>query len=205
MKKPNVNFTAYVTRGILVLFLGLTLTACGGSQKPWGLTNITGLMPNLSFTLTDQDGHTTTAKDFLGKVTLLYFGYTSCPDICPTTMAMLSQTLHDLGPLAKQVRILFVTVDPARDTPAVLKKYVKSFGTEFIGLRAADDPTLRALTKRYRVTYSRGKPDAHGFYEVSHSSAVFVFDRKGRIRLMTTPQDKSAVVTADLRRLLTSS
>lgn len=186
--------------GLALAALVLVLAGCS-HEKPWGLKNITGLMPNLQFTLTNQNGQTVHAKDLRGKVLLLYFGYTHCPDICPTTLADLSQSLQLLGPEAKQVRVLFVTVDPKRDTLPVLKSYVHAFGPQFVGLRGPDT-VLRSLTKRYRVTYSLGKPDAHGDYTVTHSGAIFVFDKKGHVRLLATAADPAKTIAGDLKRLV---
>lgn len=181
----------------------LTLCACGQSQsaKPWGLTNITGHMPDLEFTLTDDTGREVTQKAYLGKLTLLYFGYTHCPDVCPTTLAELRSAILKLGPEADQVRVLFVSVDPARDTPPVLKSYVNAFGPWFVGLTGSQ-AELQALTKRYRVAYRLGKRDAQGDYTVYHSSAVFIFDKQGKVRLLAGSNANAAVIATDLKRLL---
>jgi protein SCO1/2 len=133
---------------------------------------------------------------------MLYFGYTHCPDICPTTLANLSQALSKLGAKADDVRVLFVTVDPRRDDAGVLKTYTRAFGPEFVGLRAGSDEVLRALSKRYRVTYSLDKPDAHGNYEVTHSSAVFIFDGTGKARLIAESADTADNITHDLKQLI---
>jgi protein SCO1/2 len=187
----------------LLVVAGL-LAACSRSQTPWGLKDISGLMPPLDFTLTDAgNGATVHGKDFRGKVVLLYFGYTHCPDVCPTTLSLLGRAVAALGNDAAQVRVLFVSVDPARDTLAQLKTYAAAFGPQVVGLRGSDTE-LKALTKRYRVTYGYGKPDAHGNYEVSHSSAIYVFDRQGKVRLLAGPGDNALVITADLERLLQS-
>jgi len=158
-------------------------------------------MPPLQFTLIRDDGQTVTQKDYFGKPVLLYFGYTHCPDVCPTTLADLAIALKQLGPVADQVRVLFVSVDPARDTPAVLKTYVNAFGPWFVGL-TGNQEQLEALTKRYRVAFRLGEPDAKGEYAVYHSSAVFIFDRQGKARLLTSLSDKSDMIAADLKRLL---
>jgi protein SCO1/2 len=185
----------------VVLLAGL-LAACGQSAPPWGLRDISGLMPPLDFTLTaSSDDATVHGKDFRGKVVLLYFGYTHCPDVCPTTLSLLSRAVNALGTGAEQVRVLFVSVDPARDTPALLKTYAAAFGPEVVGLRGSE-AELKTLTRRYRVSYGYGKPDARGAYEVSHSSAVYVFDRAGGIRLLIGSTDSAPVITGDLQRLL---
>lgn len=185
------------------LLLLLSLAACTKSDPPFLLQNITGLMPKLEFTLTDQDNKDVSAENFRGQVVLLYFGYTECPDACPTTLAMLRQALQSLGSRAAGVRVLFVSVDPQRDTAPVLKRYVAAFGPQFVGLRG-DDSALNALTRRYRVAYHREKPGADGYYSVDHSSAVFVFDRTGQPRLLAGSTSKAETISSDLRRLLAS-
>ena len=185
-----------------ILLLVSLLTACGQNEPPWGLRNISGLMPSLDFTLTEaSDGATVHGTDFRGKVVLLYFGYTHCPDVCPTTLSLLSRAVGALGTSADQVRILFVSVDPARDSLDQLKTYAAAFVPEVVGL-SGSEAELKALTKRYRVSYGYGKPDASGAYEVSHSSAVYVFDRNGEIRLLIGSTDSAPVISGDLQRLL---
>ncbi len=152
------------------------------------------------FTLTDQYGRTRRDKDFRGRYMLVYFGYTNCPDICPTTLANLSETLRQLGPKAKDVRILFVSIDPDRDTLPVLKAYVHAFAPEMDGLRGTTN-AIAALARRYRVAYSVTKPTADHAYEVMHSAAVFFFDAQGHARLVTLSTDGTAAVAADIARL----
>jgi len=186
-----------------VFLVLLVLAACTRSEPPFHLQDITGLMPRLQFALTDANGRAVSADTFRGRVVLLYFGYTQCPDACPTTLAMLQQALRSLGRRADDVRVLFVSVDPQRDTAAVLRRYVGYFGQQFVGLRG-DDSALQSLTRRYRVAYHREKPDADGYYAVDHSSAVFVFDRTGRARLLAGSTSGAATIAADLQRLLAS-
>jgi protein SCO1 len=182
--------------------LGFTLSGCA-QDKSWRLVNIAGVMPPLEFSLVDDTGQQVTADTYRGQVVMLYFGYTNCPDVCPTTLAKLSQAMSTLGSAATKVRTLFVTVDPKRDTSKLLGSYTQAFGPEFVGLRA-DDAELRRLTRRYRVTYSLGKPDATGNYEVTHSSAVFIFDETGKVRLIAEPSDSAAAIAHDLRQLISS-
>lgn len=181
----------------------LLLAGCGNSasQNGWGLFDITGHMPALQFTLKRDDGRQVNQSAYKGKLVLLYFGYTHCPDVCPTTLADLGVAIRALGAQADRVRVLFVSVDPARDTPAVLKSYAHAFGEQVVGLTGSQ-AQLQALTRRYRVAYRLGKPDAQGNYDVYHSSAVFVFDKHGNARLLANEADKPAVIAADLKRLL---
>jgi protein SCO1/2 len=186
------------------LILTAMLTACAGRDPPYTLKDISGLVPSLQFQLTNQDGQAVTAADYRHDLVLLYFGYTECPDECPTTLTHLANALHTLGQQASQVRVLFVSVDPRRDTTAVLKRYVSNFGPQFVGLRG-DPAELTALSKRYRIAYHYEQPDKDGNYEVDHSSAIFVFDRDGHARLLGQSDNTAPQVASDLRRLLASS
>jgi protein SCO1/2 len=170
------------------------LLGCG-PEAQWHATDITGSLPALDFTLTRaDDGKTVTANDFKGDVILLYFGYTFCPDICPLTLSNLSLALKQLGDKAKDVRVLFVTVDPDRDTLAVLKDYTAAFGPHVIGLRG-DADQLAALAKRYRVAYSVTPATDDTPYTVNHSPAIYVFDETGRARLLISSM---ATANADI-------
>jgi protein SCO1/2 len=185
------------------LILTALLAACAGRDSSYALKDVTGLVSPLEFQLTDQDGRPVTAADYRQDVVLLYFGYTECPDECPTTLATLANALHTLGPRSSRVRVLFVSVDPQRDTPEVLKRYVRNFGPEFVGLRG-DPAQLIDLSKRYRIAYHYEQPDKDGNYEVDHSSAIFVFDGSGRARLLGQSDNTAQQVASDLRRLLAS-
>ena len=187
-----------------VLILTALLAACTGSGPPYALANVTGLVAPLQFQLTDQNGQPVTASDYRHDIVLLYFGYTECPDQCPTTLGTLANAIHTLGPQAPQVRVLFVSVDPRRDTSEVLKRYVSNFGPQFVGLRG-DQAELMRLSKRYRIAYHYEKPDQYGNYEVDHSSAVFVFGRHGRARLLGQSNDTAQQYASDLHRLIASS
>jgi protein SCO1 len=176
------------------------------SEPEWHAVDISGTLPPLYFVLTRaDDGKTVTADDFKGKVVLLYFGYTFCPDICPLTLANVALVLNALGDKATDVGVLFVTVDPNRDTLPVLKDFTAAFGPEVVGVRG-DPDQLAALAKRYRVAYSVTPATGDRPYEVNHSSAIYVFDKTGIIRLllaslMTENPDIDGT-TADLRRLI---
>lgn len=198
---PLLRDLRYLASSLILTGL---LAACAPGGPPYALKNITGLVAPLEFHLTNQDAQPVTAADYRDEVVLLYFGYTECPDQCPTTLTRLADALHALGPQASQVRVLFVSVDPRRDTTAVLKRYVSNFGPQFVGLRG-DQAELTTLSKRYRIAYHYEKPDPYGNYEVDHSSAVFVFGRHGRARLLALSDNTAPQVASDLRRLLASS
>ncbi|HEY4210771.1 MAG TPA: SCO family protein [Steroidobacteraceae bacterium] len=200
---PKTDSVPGVFGAIAVLLSALSLAACSRPEPRFSLHDITGLMPRLEFTLTDGDDKAVSAQNFRGKVVLLYFGYTECPDACPTTLATLQHAVRLLGSQAANIRVLFVTVDPQRDTAAVLRRYVSYFGPQFVGLRG-DDTALNALTRRYRVAYHREVADANGYYSVDHSNAVFVFDPSGRPRLLADSTAGAKTIASDLSRLLAS-
>ncbi len=152
-----------------------------------------------------EDGKSVSAADYRGKVVLLYFGYSFCPDVCPLTLNNASHAIAGLGPERDQVKLLFVTVDPNRDRLPILKSYAAAFGPHVDALRGTDDG-LAALARRYRVAYSVD-PGGHGKpYVVMHGSAIYAFDREGRVRLLisslSTDKPDIAGATADLRTLL---
>jgi protein SCO1 len=183
---------------IAALFLALVLTpvlAACSKPAPWHMTDISGGMPRLDFHLS-ENGKPVTADSFRGRVVALYFGYTHCPDVCPTTLANLTQMADKVN--SPDVRILFVTVDPDRDTDAVLNDYAKAFSPEVVGLRGSANQ-LADLARRYRVAYTvtKGPP-----YEVMHSNAVFFFDKNGRARLVTTDTNDPAAMAEDVKRLV---
>ena len=188
----------------LAAALVVGLAACAGGGPPYALRNIAGLVAPLRFHLTNQDNQAVTAEDYRHELVLLYFGYTECTDECPTTLAMLANALHTLGPEASKVRVLFVSVDPQRDTTAVLRRYVDNFGPDFVGLRGGP-AELTTLSKRYRIAYHYEKPDRYGNYAVDHSNAVFIFDGDGRARLLAQSDNTARQVASDLSRLLASS
>jgi protein SCO1/2 len=177
------------------------LTACDTRAAPFALSNISGLMPNLELQMSDENGRAVAARDYRGEIVLLYFGYTHCPDACPTTLSTLSRAIAEVGRAAGKVRVLFVTVDPKRDTTAVLKQYVMAFGPQFTGLRG-DEAALSKLARLYRVAYRLEPADADGYYAVDHSSAVFIFDAEGRVRLLARAGDTPEMIAGDLARLI---
>ncbi len=186
----------------VALLAALTLAGCQRSDAlPLRLTNLSGHMPDLSFSLTDDQGKAVTASDYLGKVVLLYFGYTHCPDVCPLTLAHLHVVMQRLGPLAEGARILFVSVDPARDTPAILHSYVTAFDPRAVGLTGSPR-ALERLTKDYRAAFSREPDQANGDYEVSHSAGVYIFDAQGRARVLASPAAAQDDIVHDLRLLI---
>jgi protein SCO1/2 len=190
---------------LALLSMSVALSACNRDEG-WHATDVTGVSPDLKFTMTRaEDGREVTAADYRGEVALLYFGYTFCPDICPTTLANVAEILKGLGKEADKVRVLFVTVDPGRDTPKVLNQYTDAFAPQVDGLVGTSDQ-LAALARRYRIAYSVKSNDDPAKYEVSHSPAIYVFGKEGKARLLIgnlgvgKPDLKG--IRADLHRLI---
>ena len=198
MKLPRLPRIAL----LLLLVFGLLLGGCQRSAPlPFRLTDISGHMPDLDFRLTDDHGKPVTGADYRGKVVLLYFGYTHCPDVCPLTLAHLHVVMQRLGGLADGARILFVSVDPTRDTPDVMHAYVNAFDPRAVGLSGAPRD-IEELSKRYRSAFTREPDQGNGQYEVSHSSAIYIFDRDGKARLLSTPDRSQDDLVHDLHLLL---
>ncbi len=194
-----------VARRLAAGFCVLALAGCDSGAK-WHAIDISGSLPTLAFTMTRaSDGKMVTAADYRGGITMVYFGYTNCPDVCPTTLANIAEILKRLGPGAARVRVLFVTVDPDRDSLATLKSYAALFAPQIDGLRGTKD-AIAALARRYRVVYSVTPATKDHPYDVTHSAAVYVFDAAGAARLLvpslasTTPDITGTV--ADLKRLI---
>ena len=193
-------------RCVSLCIAGLLLVLLAGCarQAQWKLFDVKGHLPDLEFNLVSDTGQPVTASDFLGKIDLLYFGYTHCPDVCPLTLTHLHVVLQRLGAQADKVHVLFVSVDPARDTPAILHQYVTAFDPNITGLTGTPDQ-LKALAKRYRVAFNREAVQPDGSYDVSHSSGIYVFDPRGHARLLATSADSIDDITQDLRALLGAS
>lgn len=183
------------------LITALVLASCNNAPVSFHGKDITGVMPNLEFTLIGEQGKPVSAERFQGKAVVLFFGYTHCPDFCPTTLTALAQALNKLPEQTReQIRVLFVSVDPSRDTPALLKEYTDYFGPQVIGL-TGDKEALDALTKRYRTTYSYDQPDQDGHYLVSHGLAMYGFDKQGKVHLFMRNDQPVEQIAEDLQAL----
>lgn len=205
MNAPRLPLRHLPARVLILMLLSATalvLAACTSSAS-YTAHDITGLMPDLNFELTNENGERVDATDYDdARLTLLFFGYTHCPDICPMTLSQLSAAISKLDKQVQDdINVLFVSVDPKRDTPQRLKTYTAHFGPQFIGLTGTQEQ-LTQLTKAMRVTYGYGEPNDHGFYLVSHSAAVFVFDDQGRVRLLIGQDQGVDEITHDLQTLL---
>jgi protein SCO1 len=175
------------------------LAAC--DRKPhFNAVDLTGADYAKGFQLTDTDGKVRTLQDFKGKVVIVFFGYTQCPDVCPTTMADIAQAKKLLGADGAKVQGIFITIDPGRDTPELLKAYVANFGPDFVALRGTPEQTA-AVAKDFKVYYKKveGKD---GNYTMDHSAASFVYDPQGRLRLYARYGAGPQVLADDVRQLL---
>jgi protein SCO1/2 len=185
-----------------LLFAALLLLAAG-CQRSDGFrsTDITGAEFGRDFTLTDQRGVPRTLADFKGKAVAVFFGYTHCPDVCPTTLAELASAMKKLGTAADKVQVLLITVDPERDTPDVLGPYVTAFDPRFLALRGDADQTAQ-VAREFKVIYQKVGGKAPDNYTMDHSAGTYIFDPQGRLRLYVGYGQGSEVFAHDIGRLL---
>lgn len=177
---------------------------CGEKQRPkFELTDVTGAPFGRTLDLTDHNGQRRSLGDFKGKVVVVFFGFAHCPDACPTTLAELATVARELGPDAGRLQVLFVTVDPERDTPDVLRQYVPSFHPTFLGLRGTPDE-IAATAKEFKV-YVQKQPQPGGSYTVDHSAGTFVLDTDGRLRLFGSYGAGAKALLHDIRLLLNAA
>lgn len=182
--------------------LAVLLAACGGGDKPsFKNTDLTGASYGRDLKLTDHTGRARTLADFRGKVVTVFFGFTRCPDVCPTTLAEMKDVLGRLGPDAERVQVLFVTVDPERDSAELLAKYVTAFDPSFIGLRG-DIRETAAVAKEFKVFYEKRAGSTPQNYSVDHTAGTYVIDPQGRLRLFVRHQQSLDPLVADLKLLL---
>jgi protein SCO1 len=173
-----------VLRRILALLACAMLLAACDKAPDFKNLDITGNKQfGSDFSLPDTTGKTRTLADYKGKAVVLFFGYTHCPDVCPTTLAELSQAMQQLGDKSKDVQVLMVTVDPARDTPQLLGQYVQAFNPSYVGLRPASDAQLAQVAKDFRVYYAKSAGKTPDDYTMDHTAASYVFDKDGKLRL----------------------
>ena len=172
------------------------------AKSGFNAVDITGADYAKDFRLSDPTGKTRSLTDFNGKVVLLFFGYTHCPDVCPTTLADAAKVLKNLGKDGERVQVLFVTVDPKRDTPEILSKYVPAFNPTFLGL-SGDDTATRKTAKDFHIFYEYRPGTSPDNYTVDHTAGTLAFDPQGRLRLFINYGMAPEKITADLRKLLT--
>ena len=187
---------------LMLSFMGLTLIAC--SPKPsFKNVDITGSKAfGNDFSLLDPDGKVRTLSDFKGKAVVIFFGYTQCPDVCPTTLTEMQQVMTLLGSQADKVQVLFITVDPDRDSAAILKQYVPAFDKRFLGLRPADQAALEKVAKDFMIYYKQVPGTSAGSYTIDHTAGSYAFDPEGRLRLYIKHAQGPEILAQDLKELL---
>lgn len=186
--------------GVVAAF---TLAACQPApQSPtFQAANITGVDFARDFRLTDHNGQVRTLADFKGKVVAIFFGYTHCPDVCPTTLSDFAAALQQLGPQADRVQVIFVTLDPQRDTPELLKQFVPAFNPGFLGM-FTDAESLKHLASEFKVVYQKTSVKAADDYLIDHSAGTYVYDPQGRLRLLVPYGSSPDAIAQDLKTLL---
>lgn len=202
-----------ISRIFMTILLGLCVAVSAQSQqtttaapdRDTAIHNVRGFLPNLRFTLDGAGGITYTEKDFKGKTVMLFFGYASCPDICPTTMVQLAEVMENLGDQAEQARIIFISVDPHRDTADVLQAYVDLFDDNALGLTGSEKQ-IADIARRYRVAYEIEKPqgDDSDNYEVAHSRGIYIFDKSGRARILASDGESVEALTEAVKKIMAS-
>ncbi len=203
-----MNVIALRRRSLLLAGVAL-LAACdrpagGAASLSFHGADISGAEYARSLALTDQNGQPRTLADFKGKVVVVFFGYTQCPDACPTTMSELAQAKKALGKDGERVQGVFVTVDPERDSAEILKSYMASFDPSFVALRGTPEQTA-ATAKEFKVFYAKSPGKTPGSYSMDHTAGSYVFDARGRVRLFERYGSGAEALTADLKALLASA
>jgi protein SCO1/2 len=179
----------------------LTLGACRQGSPGFVNTDVTGAEFGRGFDLTDHHGQPRTLADFRGKAVIVFFGFTQCPDVCPTTLSEMAQAMVALGARADQVQVLFITLDPERDTRELLAQYVPAFDKRFLGLFGDAQATTR-VAREFKVFFQKVPGSTPGSYTLDHTAGSYVFDPKGRLRLFVKHGQGPAALVGDLGRLL---
>ncbi len=203
------KFIPLVARRLLLQSaLGATalslLSACAPEKPSFQSVDLTGADYATGFSLVDHNGKLRTLKDFSGKVVVVFFGFTQCPDVCPTSMVELAQVKKLLGADGDKFQVVFISVDPERDTPEILKAYMTNFDPSFLALRPTQ-PELAAVAKDFKIYYKKVEGSTPGSYSMDHTAGSYVFDGKGRIRLFTRYGGGADIVASDIRQLIKSS
>jgi len=203
--------TMQLLKAVCALMLGVAIAGCGdkaASPPPpkasFNSIDITGAEYARKLDLPDADGKVRSLAEFKGKVVVVFFGYTQCPDVCPTTMAELSQVRRALGDDGAKLQGIFVTVDPQRDTGVVLKAYCDNFNAGFIGLRGSDEQ-IKQVAREFKVFYAKVPGKTESTYTIDHTAGAYVFDTQGRIRLFSRHGAGPKALEDDIRTLLRES
>ena len=186
-----------------LLGAGTLLAACGKTKSAeFHAVDITGIDYARDFHLTDFNGQQRGLADFRGDVVAVFFGYTQCPDVCPTTLADLTQTKRLLGSDGERLQVVFISLDPERDTPDVLRAYMQSFDPDFLGLSAGSTAALDQLVMQFKIFYQKVEGEQPGQYSVDHTAATYVYDPQGKVRLFVRYGTSPREMADDIRQLL---
>jgi len=187
---------------LLLLLATLAVAGCGGSAPAFRATDISGTTEwGRDFALPDATGQQRRLADFRGKAVVLFFGYTQCPDVCPTTLSAMAEVAKQLGGDAARLQVIFVTLDPERDTPALIAEYMAQFNPGFLGLRG-DKAATEAVAREFKVFFTKQAAGKAGGYTLDHTAGSYVFDPQGRLRLYVRHGAPAADIAADLKLLL---
>ena len=197
-KRSTLNLIA---SSVLLAAATVMISACSESKPQFTAIDVTGADYAKDFALTDHNGQQRSIKDFAGKVVVVFFGYTQCPDVCPTTMAELAEVKKLLGPDGGKLQGLFVTIDPERDTPEVLKNYMANFDPTFLALYTTPDK-LALLAKDFKVYYKKVEGKTPTSYTMDHSAGSYIYDTQGRLRLYTRYGSGAGAMASDIKLLL---
>lgn len=200
---PGRRTALRIAMGAAVAAL-LGVAGCSPDKPQFKSIDLTGADYAKGFSLTDQYGKVRTLADFSGKVVVVFFGFTQCPDVCPTSMAELVQVKQLLGPDGDKLQAVFITVDPERDTPELLKPYMANFDPTFVALRPTPEQ-LAQVAKDFKVYYKKVDGKTPGSYTMDHSAGSYVFDTKGRIRLYSRYGTGAEPLASDIKLLLKNS
>ncbi len=195
----RMNALQPVLRTVLLVVVAVALAAC--QPQKFNSVDITGSSIGPDFSLADHTGARRTLADFRGKVVVLFFGFMNCPDVCPTTLSERASVKEKLGRDGDRVQVIFVTLDPERETAALLAQYVPAFDPTFLGLRGSAEETA-AVAKDFKIFYQKVPGAQASSYTLDHTAASFVFDPEGRIRLFVSYGMKADLIAADIKRLL---
>ena len=196
------KFLRLMSTSAVVAATASTLAGCFESKPSFVSIDVTGADYARDFSLPDQHGKLRSIKDFAGKIVVVFFGFTQCPDVCPTTMAELAEIRHTLGKDGERVQGIFVSVDPERDTPEVLKAYVENFDASFVALRPASAEQLAAMAKDYKVYYKRVEGRTPTSYTMDHSAGSYIYDTRGQLRLYSRYGMGAKALAGDIAQLL---
>ena len=203
--QPNRRRAVKTVAGLVVLSVASGfLSGCTPDKPQFKSIDLTGADYAQGFSLADHNGQLRTLKDFAGKVVVVFFGFTQCPDVCPTSMAELAQVKQLLGPDGDKLQAIFITVDPERDTPEMLKAYMGNFDPTFLALRPTPEQ-LPQVAKDFKIYYKKVDGKTKGSYTMDHSAGSYIFDEKGRIRLYNRYGSGADVLASDIRLLIKSS